>query len=43
MEKDPTKEIYVEIKDEYDKYKQYSNNRLDQTEMIEKYIIVRNE
>ena len=36
MEKDPTKEIYVEIKDEYDKYKQYSNNRLDQTEMIDR-------
>ena len=40
MEKDPTKEIYVEIKDEYDKYKQYSNNRLDQTEMIEKNILL---
>ena len=40
MEKDPTKEIYVEIKDEYDKYKQYSNNRLDQTEMIEKNIFL---
>ena len=39
MEKDP-KEIYVEIKDEYDKYKQYSNNRLDQTEMIEKNILL---
>ena len=40
MEKDSSKEIYVEIKDEYNKYKQYSNNRLDQAEMIEKNMLL---
>lgn len=40
MEKDSTKEIYLDIKDEYDKYKKYSNNRLDQNEMIEKNMLL---
>lgn len=40
IEKDPTKEIYIEIKDEYNSYKQYSNNKLDQTEIIEKNILL---
>ena len=40
IEKDSTKEIYLDIKDEYDKYKKYSNNRLDQNEMIEKNMLL---
>lgn len=40
MEKDSSKEIYIDIKDEYNKYKKYSNNRLDQNEMIEKNMLL---
>lgn len=40
IEKEPTKEIYLEIKEEYDNYKQYSNNRLDQNEIIEKNMLL---
>ncbi len=40
MELEPTKELYKEVNDEYNKYKQYSNNKLDQNEMIEKNMIL---
>ena len=40
IEINPTKEIYIEIKDEYNKYKKYSNNKLDQNEMIEKNMLL---
>ncbi|MBO5348649.1 MAG: hypothetical protein J6A89_02345 [Clostridia bacterium] len=40
MEKDSAKEIYTDIKEEYNQYKKYSNNRLDQNEMIEKNMLL---
>lgn len=40
MEKDPTNELYIDIKNEYNEYKKYSNNRLDQNEMIEKNMLL---
>ena len=40
MEKEPTKEIYIDIKDEYEKYKQYSISKLAQNDVIEKNMVL---
>lgn len=40
IKNEPTKEIYSEIEEEYHKYKKYSNNKLDQNEMIEKNMLL---
>lgn len=40
MQEEPTKEIYMEIKEEYNEYKKCSNNKLDQVEVITKNMIL---
>lgn len=40
MEKEPTKEIYIDVNEEYKRYKQYSSSKLAQNDMIEKNMIL---
>ena len=40
MEKEPTKDVYIDIKDEYEEYKKYTYNKLAQNENTEKNMIL---
>ncbi len=40
MKNEPEKEIYIDIKDEYEEYKKYSYNKLAQNEGLEKNLIL---
>lgn len=40
MKKDPTKEIYIDVKPEYESYVKFSNNKLAQNDTIEKNMIL---
>ena len=40
IEKEPSKELYIEIKKEYEAYKAFPNIKLDQNDIIEKNMII---
>ena len=40
MQNEPTKELYIDIKDEYEEYKKYSSSKLAQNDAIEKNMIL---
>lgn len=40
IKREPTKDLYIDIKEEYEKYKKYSSNKLAQNDVIEKNTIL---